>query len=78
MAVVGEILVPRASKAEADVFDESIDSAMMQMGGPPAGLMVHFALWQRIPACRWSQSMTRAASWVMFCSRTTCWAHPSD
>lgn len=43
MAIVGEILVPRASKAEADRFDDSVDAAMMKMGGPPAGLMVHFA-----------------------------------
>jgi hypothetical protein len=43
MAIVVETLVPRASKAEADRFDDSIDSAMMQMGGPPAGPMVHFA-----------------------------------
>ncbi len=42
MAIVGEILVPRASKAEADLFDDSDKAAMMKMGGPPAGLMVHF------------------------------------
>jgi hypothetical protein len=37
MAIVVEALVPRASKAEADVFDESIELAMTQMGGPPEG-----------------------------------------
>jgi len=41
MAIVGEIRVPRASKAEAELFDDSIEAAMMTMGGPPAGLMVH-------------------------------------
>lgn len=35
--------MPQASNAEADVFDESMELAMMQMGGPPDGLMVHFA-----------------------------------
>lgn len=43
MAVVVETLVPQASKAEADRFDDSMGVAMMEMGGPPAGLMVHFA-----------------------------------
>ncbi len=42
MAIVVEMLVPRASKAEADLFDESVEAALMKMGGPPAGLMVHF------------------------------------
>jgi hypothetical protein len=42
MAIVVEMLVPRASKAEADLFDDSVEVALMKMGGPPAGLMVHF------------------------------------
>ncbi len=41
--VVGEICVPRASQAEAALFDAGIENAMMQMSGPPTGLMVHFA-----------------------------------
>jgi hypothetical protein len=56
MAIVVEALVPRASKAEADVFDESIELAMTQMGGPPEGLMVHFAH----PA-GWLSAMQRVA-----------------
>ena len=43
MAIVVEMLVPVASKDQADQFDASIEQAMMRMGGPPAGLMVHFA-----------------------------------
>ena len=43
MAIVVETLVTLASKDQADQFDASIERAMMQMGGPPAGLMVHFA-----------------------------------
>ena len=43
MAIVVEMLVPVASKDQADQFDASIERAMLQMGGPPAGLMVHFA-----------------------------------
>lgn len=43
MAIVVETLVPGASKAESDTFDASIEAAIMQMGGPPAGLMVHYA-----------------------------------
>jgi len=42
MAIVVETLIPRASKAEAEQFDDGVEDAMMQMGGPPAGLMVHF------------------------------------
>jgi len=42
MAIVVETLIPRASRAEAERFDEGIEDAMMQMGGPPAGLMVHY------------------------------------
>jgi hypothetical protein len=42
MAIVVETPVPQASKDVADRFNESIEAAMMQMGGPPAGLMVHF------------------------------------
>lgn len=43
MAIVVEILVPRASKDEADRFDDNINAAIGEMGGPPAGLMVHLA-----------------------------------
>ncbi len=42
MAIVVETLVPLASKADADTFDASVEAAMMERGGPPAGLMVHF------------------------------------
>ena len=42
MAIVVETLVPHASKAEAEDFDATVEAAMMQRGGPPAGLMVHF------------------------------------
>ncbi len=43
MAIVVETLVPRASKDDADSFDDSINAAIAEMGGPPAGLMVHLA-----------------------------------
>jgi hypothetical protein len=43
MAIVVEILVPRASKDEADRFDDTINAAIGEMGSPPAGLMVHLA-----------------------------------
>ena len=43
MAIVVETLVPRATRAEAEQFDASIGASMMEMGGPPPGLMVHFA-----------------------------------
>ncbi|HYO39177.1 MAG TPA: hypothetical protein VER39_05940 [Nocardioidaceae bacterium] len=42
MAIVVETLVPRASKADAEKFDAAVEAAMMQRGGPPPGLMVHF------------------------------------
>jgi hypothetical protein len=41
MAIVVETRVLQASKADADRFDDSMRAAMMQLGGPPAGLMVH-------------------------------------
>ena len=41
MAVVVETLVPRASKAESDLLDEKIGAVFQEIGGPPAGLMVH-------------------------------------
>lgn len=37
-----ETLVPHASRDRADALDASIEAAMMEMGGPPPGLMVHF------------------------------------
>ena len=43
MAIVVETLVPRATRAEAEQFDASIEASMMELGGPPPGLMVHFA-----------------------------------
>lgn len=43
MAVVVEILVPHASRAQHDQLDASMEAAMGQQGGPPTGLMVHFA-----------------------------------
>ena len=42
MAIVAETLVPRASRAEADRFDDGVEESMMQSGGPPPGLMAHF------------------------------------
>lgn len=41
MAVSAQTRIPNASKADADRFDEAMEAAMMQSGGPPAGLMVH-------------------------------------
>ena len=43
MAIVVETLVPRATRDHAGEFDASSEVAMMLMGGPPPGLMVHFA-----------------------------------
>ncbi len=43
MAIVVETIVPRASRAEPDRFDESIEAALAQVGGQPRGLMVHFS-----------------------------------
>ena len=43
MAVIVQTFVPRASQADADRLDQSVGKAMMQMGGPPAGLMAHIA-----------------------------------
>jgi hypothetical protein len=42
MAIVVETLVPHATRAEAERFDEMVENAIMQAGGPPARLMVHF------------------------------------
>ncbi len=42
MAIVVETLVPLASIVVADEFDAAVEAALMQRGGPPAGLMVHF------------------------------------
>jgi hypothetical protein len=42
MAIVVETVVPRASRAEAEQFDADVEAAMIEQGGPPAGLMVHF------------------------------------
>ena len=41
MAIVVETLVRRASKDDADRLDDSVNAAIGEMGGPPAGLMVH-------------------------------------
>lgn len=41
MAIVAHTFVPHASKDDADRFDASVEAAMMQLGGPPQGLMVH-------------------------------------
>lgn len=43
MTIVVELLVPQASRAEADEFDAAMERAMMERGGPPAGLMMHLA-----------------------------------
>jgi hypothetical protein len=43
MAIVVEMLVPQASKAEADEFEAVMERAMMERGGLPAGLMMHLA-----------------------------------
>jgi hypothetical protein len=40
MAVVGEVRVRSASRAECDALEDRVSSAMMSMGGPPAGFMV--------------------------------------
>jgi hypothetical protein len=42
MAVVIEILVPAATQEDMGRVDAGVGEAMMQTGGPPAGLMVHF------------------------------------
>lgn len=42
MAIVVDTHVLHASREQADALDASIESAMAEMGGPPAGLMVHF------------------------------------
>ena len=41
MAIVVDILVPNASKDDSDRLDDSMDAAIGEMGGPPAGLMGH-------------------------------------
>ncbi len=43
MAVVVEIRVLQASKADHEALDAGVEAAMGQQGGPPAGLMAHFA-----------------------------------
>lgn len=42
MAIMVETKVPAASRERAEALDTSVESALMEMGGPPAGLMVHF------------------------------------
>lgn len=42
MAIAVETVVSQASRAEAEKFDAAVEAAMVQQGGPPAGLMVHF------------------------------------
>lgn len=42
MAIVVETLVPQGSKAQADELHTGIERGIMQLGGPPAGLMAHF------------------------------------
>lgn len=42
MAIVVETLIPQATRAEAEQFDELVENAITQSGGPPTGLMVHF------------------------------------
>ncbi len=42
MAILAETRVRRASREQADALDASVEAAMMEAGGPPAGLMVHF------------------------------------
>ena len=42
MALAVETRVVHASREQADALDASIEAAMMEMGGPPPGLMVHF------------------------------------
>jgi hypothetical protein len=43
MAIVVETLVPRATRDQAEQLDARIGAAIKQMGGPPDGLMAHFA-----------------------------------
>lgn len=41
MAVVAQTFIPRASQDDADRLDQMVEAAMMETGGPPAGLMAH-------------------------------------
>lgn len=41
MAIVVQTLVPHASQADADRLDHLVSAAIMEMDGPPVGLMVH-------------------------------------
>jgi hypothetical protein len=43
MAIAVEVVVPRATRHEADAFDDAVGAAIMEMGAPPPGLLVHFA-----------------------------------
>lgn len=43
MAIMVETLVPVASRADADRLSDAIEASMVERGGPPQGLMAHFA-----------------------------------
>ncbi len=43
MAIFVQTVIPNATAADADRFDQSVEAVMMQTGGPPAGLMAHLA-----------------------------------
>jgi hypothetical protein len=41
MAIVVQTLVQHASQADADRLDQLVNAAIMELDGPPAGLMAH-------------------------------------
>lgn len=41
MAIFVQTLVPHATESDADRVDQGVGAAIMQIGGPPAGLMAH-------------------------------------
>ncbi len=43
MAIFVQTVIPNGAEVNADRFDQSVEVAMMQTGGPPAGLMAHLA-----------------------------------
>lgn len=43
MAVVVQLPVTPASRADAAALEDAMESVMVDQGGPPAGLMVHVA-----------------------------------
>lgn len=41
MAIVVEVVIPRASREEAVRLEDSVGRVIAERGGPPAGLMAH-------------------------------------